>query len=255
LYSLFCAEEDILRGEKILPSLAVTIIERDIDESCRFVECTSPNIARPNRHVVREHLQRLKVSADVVFVIHAALDHTRASATFSIDDYSAVKEFTYSGVKKVFGKFTRVPGMATIGYYDYDTSNTPLHEFGHAASEEDNGRVTDLYHDIKVNSFDVNKRKRNQGGIPALFCKYNGANFKSDLNRDSLGYGTWKTFHPEPVDGSVPNLMDDYWLSKTSPFCCRFDVVTQQWLKDRLEFKCDRKENEPNPPEGLESLS
>ena len=79
---------------------------------------------------------------------------------FTVDDRSTGKvPFRMDGRAYSFGRATKTPGVATLSYYSFDLSHTPLHEFGHAASELTNGRIIDLYHDQTDSSvLQINKK-------------------------------------------------------------------------------------------------
>jgi hypothetical protein len=136
-----------------------------------------------------------------------------------------------------FGRKTKVPGVATLSFYSFDLSHTPLHELGHAASERNNGQIIDLYHD-QINSAALIINKKTGRPIPNEFARYNTTAFLTDPSRDHIGYDqSWTSFHPELIDLATPNLMDDYWLAPGDPIDCRFDRLTRAWLLDRLRAK------------------
>jgi hypothetical protein len=121
--------------------------------------------------------------------------------------------------------------------------DSPLHEFGHALSDFNNGMVLDLYVDGTADGFIVNKKFRSLATdpVPADFATYDETDFNSDRNRDGLGYPvTWISYHPQLNDAIRPNLMDNYWLSFDTPRSCRLDQLTYAWLRDRLLAKLGR---------------
>ena len=180
----------------------------------------------------------------MVFVIHGSTTHDRASAWFTTDNATGPSTaYTYDGVSRVHRHFPSIPGSAALPLNMDQTGLTPLHEFGHGASDFDNGRVIDLYVD-GVSGFAANKKARTRSAdpIPTNFANYNGTNSLSDKNRDGLGYpGTWTSFHPELADSAHPNLMDNYWLAAGgNPQVCRLDRLTSAWFVDRLRAKLGR---------------
>jgi len=207
----------------------------------------SPNIMETpfNRlGVLASFLTRFHEVADVVFVLHGSTTHTRASAWFTRDDNSRpTVPFTYDGVARQHGRFSSIPGSCAIPVTEDTTAMTALHEFGHAASDFNNGRVVDLYVNGTAGGFMANKKFRAQATdpVPANFATYNGTNYNSDPNRDALGYpATWTSYHPQPIDATRPNLMDNFFLSFDTPLRCRLDQLTYAWMRDRLLAKLGR---------------
>jgi hypothetical protein len=197
------------------------------------------------RSVLAPFLSQYGVTADMVFVIHGSTTHIRASAWFTTDDAAqGGLSYSYDGVQRLHGFFPRIPGSAAVPV-SVDTSGmTVLHEFGHAASDFVGGKVTDLYDDGGAGAgFLVNKKFRSLSSdpVPGTFSNYQGTNFNGDSARDGLGYpSTWRSYHAEPIDGSTPNLMDNYWQAPVDPQHCRFDQLTYQWFRDRLNAKLSR---------------
>ena len=94
----------------------------------------------------------------------------------------------------------------------------------------------------RISGFVINKKTRASAAdpVPANFANYNGSNFASDAGRDALGYpATWMSYHPELLDNTRPNLMDNYKLA-ANPQQCRLDRLTYAWLSDRLGAKLRR---------------
>jgi hypothetical protein len=204
----------------------------------------SLNIMEPRRGVLASFLTRFREVADMVFVLHGSTTYTRARAFRTTDDNSRpAVPFTYDGVSRQHGRFSSIPGSCAIPVTVDTTGMTALHEFGHAASDLNNGGVVDLYVDGMAGDFIVNKKFRAQATdpVPANFAMYNGTNYNSDPNRDALGYeATWTSYHPQLIDATRPNLMDNYWLSFDTPRRCRLDQLTYAWMRDRLLAKLGR---------------
>jgi hypothetical protein len=235
----------------------------DIDAQMRFVSVfdatlaaqyenalareLSPNVMETRRGFLASFLARFREVADMVFVLHGSTTHTRASAWFTTDDNSRpTLSFTYDGVSRKHGRFSSIPGSCTIPITN-TIAMTALHEFGHAASDFNNGRVVDLYVDGTPGGFMVNKkfRARATDPVPANFATYNGTNFNADPNRDALGYPAagpmpWISYHPQLIDATRPNLMDNYFFSFDTPRRCRLDQLTYAWMRDRLLAKLGR---------------
>ena len=82
---------------------------------------------------------------------------------------------------RTHGRFAGIPGTVALSV----TADriTPLHEFGHAASNLDHGLIDDLYVDRLQPVFVVNKiaRATSTDPVPAAFATYNATAFNSDL--------------------------------------------------------------------------
>lgn len=204
----------------------------------------SPNIMEPRRDKLNAFLSPYSETADIVFVISGSTTHDRASAWFTSDDATrAGTAYTYDGTARKHGHFPSIPGSAAVPLDMDQTGLTPLHEYGHAGSDFNNGRVLDLYVD-GLGGFAVNKkaRARSTDAIPLNFANYSGTNYLSDQNRNGLGYpATWTSYHPALIDAAHPNLMDNYWMAAGgNPQVCRLDQLTNAWYTDRLRAKLGR---------------
>ncbi|CAH0258750.1 hypothetical protein SRABI118_03158 [Massilia sp. Bi118] len=242
LRSLLFATEDILRNAASSEKLRIAIFPAmsETDSSTPLVEEVMPNIARPLQHEISQYCLKLGLQMDVVLVLHGSLDYTRASAQFTVDGKQGRStSFRLDGKTFRHQSSTELPGAATISYFSFDISHTPLHELGHAASELSNGQIIDLYND-NINSRGMKINKKQGRPIPAFFGNYNGEKYRSDPVRSQIGYpAEWQTFHPELRDQMEPNLMDDYWLAKKDPLECQFDKLTYKWLAERIDAKTE----------------
>lgn len=246
--NLFLVTEEFLRRDNIdarLRLLSIFDPTRPADTANSLAhEVPASNIMETRRAVLPSFLTRFGLVADIVFVIHGSVTHTRASAWPTSDDPAlGGTPYTYDGVARRHGHFPRIPGSAAIPV-SVDTSGlTVLHEFGHAASDFNNGKVTDLYVDSGDGTgFLVNQKFRVAAGdpVPANFATYAGTNFAADPVRDGLGYpANWRSYHPELIDDTRPNLMDNYWMADDPQFC-RLDRLTFNWFRDRLDAKLGR---------------
>jgi hypothetical protein len=204
----------------------------------------SPNLMETRRSKLNAFLARYGEKGDMVFVVHGSTTHTRATAWYTTDDASQPgTAFTYDGVARMHRHFASIPGSAAIPISVNQSGLTAIHEFGHGASDFNNGRVNDLYVDSGTGGFVVNKKARTSSGapIPANFGTYNAMTYMSDQNRDELGYpSSWTSYHPELIDPTRPNMMDNYWLAFDDPLRCRLDRLTYHWFSDRLRAKIFR---------------
>jgi hypothetical protein len=247
LRNLFTLTEDVLRlGDWDAEMRLVTVHDAAVlpaDASALAHEWPNTNLMETRRVRLNGFLAPYTGRADIVFVVHGSTTHDRATAWFTTDDPSQPStNYTYDGVARTHGAYPSIPGSAAVPLNMDQTGLTPLHEFGHAAADFNNGRVIDLYVD-GLSGFSVNKKARalSTDPIPANFADYDGTQFASDQNRDSIGYGSFTSFHPALIDPNNPNLMDNYWLAPGGdPQVCRLDQLTFEWLTDRLRAKLDR---------------
>jgi hypothetical protein len=247
--NLFGVAEDLLRQNNIDAQMRfVSIFDptRPADAANSLAhEVPQSNVMETRRSVLASFLATFGVVADMVFVIHGSTSHTRASAWFTTDHTTlAGTAYTFDGVTRTHGHFPRIPGSAAIPVSVDQSGLTIIHEFGHAASDFNNGMVIDLYVDGGDGvGFLINKKFRAAAGtpIPADFATYNGTTYAADAVRDSLSYpANWRSYQSAPIDGTRPNLMDNYWLAADDPKLCRFDRLTYTWFRDRLDAKLAR---------------
>jgi len=249
LRNLFGVTEDLLRTDDIDPRMRIVSIfdpTRPADAANSLAHEVPQSTTMETRRVaLGPFLSVFGVTADMVFVIHGSTTHTRASAWFTTDDLAlGGTTYTFDGSVRTHGHFPRIPGSAAIPV-SLDTSGlTILHEFGHGASDFNNGMVIDLYNDGGDGTgFLINKKFRAAAStpVPADFAIYNGSTIASDRARDGLGYqANWRSYQPAPTDATRPNLMDNYWLASDDPQLCRFDRLTVAWFRDRLDAKLGR---------------
>ncbi len=247
--NLFGVAEDLLRLNNIdarmrlvsvfdptRPANAVNSLAHEVSDS---------NLMETRRSVLAPFLATFGLMADMVFVIHGSTTHTRAAAWFTTDDSTRPgTPYTYDGMAHTHGHFPRIPGSAAIPVSVDTHGLTIIHEFGHAASDFVNGKVTDLYNDQGDGTgFLVNKKFRPAATdpVPVNFATYKGTTFGVDATRDGLGYpANWRSYQPAPTDSTRPNLMDNYWSAFDDPQLCRFDKLTYAWFRDRLNAKLSR---------------
>jgi hypothetical protein len=224
----------------------VTIFDpsRTPGSSTTLVKGDAPNICEPIRNAIGAFVTNYTEDADIVYAVTGSTTYDRASAWFTTDDAGKGNAgFTYGGVARHNGLFASTPGTIALPLDADQTGPTPLHELGHAASDFDNGRVIDLYVDGGSGPFNINKkfRAKSTDAVPANFDSYNGTTYKSDINRDHLGYpADWVSYQALLADDARPNLMDNYWFASDDPLKCRLDGLTLQYFLDRIGAKLAR---------------
>jgi hypothetical protein len=249
---------DIVRHcvENLLTLTESLLREDNLDASVRFVSifdntqgatsanalvrAIAPNMIEPVRERMNGFTGRYGEDPDIVFCLTGSTMFTRASAWFTTDDNTKDGvNFIYDGTARTHRRFTDVPGSAALSLLMRTDGLTAIHEFGHAASDFNNGMVIDLYVPGTRTGFVVNKKMRalTTDAVPAGFATYGPTAFQSDQDRDGLGYpSTWASYHPALVDATRPNMMDDYWQA-AEPQRCRLDGLTFSWFRDRLRSK------------------
>jgi len=249
LRNMFSTTEDLLRQGHIDASLRLVTV---FDETAEAIDANAlaheidPNLMETRRTRLKGFVGRYGETADVVFVLHGSVTHDRATAWFTTDDAAGpTTDFTFDGAARVHGHLPAIPGSAAIPVSADQTGLTAFHEFGHAASDFNNGKVVDLYADQAGSggALVVNKKFRADAAdpLPADFAEYNGTDHASDQTRDGLGYEAgWTSFHDELIDATRPNMMDNYWQTFDDPQRCRLDQLTYDWFVDRLWAKALR---------------
>jgi hypothetical protein len=247
-HSLFMLDEDLLRDGDIdarmrLISLFPPVLPA-LNENALTQQLADSDLMEPRGTVIRAFLDRFDLTADVVFVIHGSSTHIRAKAQFTTDsDTDGVTAYMFDGDEKKHGHFASIPGSVAIPVSLDVTEPTVLHEFIHAASDFNNGMVIDLFNDEGIEApFVINKKFRASSNdpVPVNFANYEDTNFLSDPTRNGLNYDPdWCSYHPELIDPTRPNLMDDYRVPGGQQFC-RLDRLTLKWLRDRLMVKLSR---------------
>jgi hypothetical protein len=237
--------EDLLRANGLDRHIQFTCIfdaTRSFSDSNALVQEVGDNTVSPRDEKFRSFTDGYDVDSDVTYAVCRSATHTRASAWFTTDNNNGpTVTFTYDGTNRTHGRFASAPG--TVAMSTTLNALTPLHEFGHAASDVNNGMVDDLYEDGNRGDLTVNKkfRAKSTDTIPTAFATYNGTSHNSDQNRDGIGYvSTWTSYHCELIDTTRPNLMDSYGSAASEPRRCRLDRLTYRWFTDRLAAKVFR---------------
>ena len=105
----------------------------------------------------------------MVFVVHGSTTHHQASAWYTTDDNSRpTVSFTHGGVVRQHGRCASFPGSCTNPVTvpcRLSAAMALLHEFCHAASDFNSGKVNDLSNDI-AGGFLVNKKARAKPPAP-----------------------------------------------------------------------------------------
>ena len=244
LRNMFTRTEDLLRQGTIDASVRLVTI---FDETAEAIDANAlaheidPNLMETRRTRLNGFVGRYDEKADMVFVLHGSVTHDRATAWFTTDDATGpTTAFTFDGTARVHGHLPATPGSAAIPVSADQTGLTAFHEFGHAASDFNNGRVVDLYNNGAGSGLLINKKFRTDSAdpVPADFAEYNGTDYPADPNRDGLGYGAgWTSFHAALIDATRPNMMDNYWQTFDDPQRCRLDQLTYDWFVERLWAK------------------
>ena len=241
LFGLLAGQrEKVLADPAIMPNVQLISLYDDgltVDASNSLVAQDSMSdtlVAR--RTFFKPFLANYSIEADVAYAVSASSSHIRASAWFTTDDDAQPGiPFTLNGNPGFFHRFYNlIPG--TVAIHATATSLTALHEFGHAISSYNNGKILDLYVDSPVGFNNLLGRP-----IPPNFCNYNGNSFASDPTRDTLGYPVnWQSYHCTLVDPACPAVMDNYWQSPKGPVACLHDSVTVTFIRDRVLAKIGR---------------
>lgn len=189
------------------------------------------------RTATQPFLTRFGFTTDVNYAVSASSTHRRASAWYTTDDQTSPGvPFTVHGESMNHRARCLIPGSIAI-HRDTELLDA-LHEFQHAISSYDNGKIVDLYTNSPAA---VNSRRGRP--IPSVFGTYNGTTFNTDMARDSIGYGPlWRSFHCEHIAPPELLLMDDYRLTRPPavPIQCQNDLITRQFVIDRMRVKVNR---------------
>lgn len=255
LKDLFAITEDLLRRSNLDANIRlVAIFDATLaanDASALAKNYIHGDFFETRRDKLSSFLFGYFEVADVVFVL-SGLDFFYTPRTWmTTDDNSRPgTRFTYDLVPDVHHRhFASIPGSVVMPLFNrfdppFDASPAALHEFGHAASDDHNGFVGDLWDPVSNDLFHINKKWGRP--IPAIFASYELNTYASDPNRNSLGYEfTWTLYHPQLIDSTFPNIMDNFGLAPNSqdpldppgPQMCRFDKLTYAWLTDRIKAK------------------
>lgn len=248
LTNLLTLDESLLRTDnldRMLRFVAIFDTSRGADTNTALVIGESPNEIKPRRDEASAFVRGYWERPDIVYGISDSPTFTRAFGDATRDAApTTAGTYTYDGTNRGHGLRASVAGAIALSTNMDTTGLTAIHEFGHAASEANNGWVWDLYNDGIPSTFTVNKKMRAQAtdAVPANFATAFGSTYTADANRDGLGYdATWRSFHPTLRVTNRPNLMDNYWQAGAgNEQRCRFDVLTFDWLLRRIRTKANR---------------
>ena len=178
---------------------------------------------------------------DIVFCLTtvAGLNPGGTSAT---DDVSlAGTPYVMDGIDRTHRHFTDIPGSAAISTDMRRRLQTPLHEFCHSLGAFNDCRCRDLYDD-RGRDYTINKKWRTLASdpVPAVFATYEGREYASDPDRAGRGYPAgYRSYHPQLREPGRLNLMDGY-RDEAEPKLSRLDLLTYDWIRDRLRAKLRR---------------
>ncbi len=249
LRTLLTLDESLLRTdnmERAMRFVSIFDATRRADTDTALLAEVDPNLLEPQRDRVGPYSRAYWERVDVLYCISASATHNRASAWWGVDDASrTAASYTYDGTARDHGLYAQRPGCIAQST-TMDTSGlTAIHEFGHAASDQDRGMVIDLYIDDTRTGFVVNKKMRaaDTDPVPANFGSMNTTTYAADAARDGIGYAAgWRSFHPALQVTNRPNMMDNYWLAGANRLQCRLDGLTFDWFHRRLSAKVGRPE-------------
>ena len=167
LANLLTLTESLLRTDNLEANIRFVAIfdtTQGATTANALVGQSDTNLIETMRDRLNGFVGRYAENPDIVFCITANATHTHPSAWFTTDDDSRPGvNFTYDGMTRTHRRFTDVPGSAAISTLMGTTGLDAMHEFGHAASDFNNGMVIDLYVDDFEglgSGFFVNKKMR-----------------------------------------------------------------------------------------------
>jgi hypothetical protein len=185
---------------------------------------------------------------DVIYIISANEDYTRASAMYSDKQNGII----YSGDPPVLtvshDEYTDAPGLVALNALTA-WQKTYIHEFGHAMSAFQNGAIIDEYMDYNETSVEASKdlqavnrleRKKPKDPndpyepIPSVFARYKNFTYHSDRDHPSA-LETWKSYFPQRCSKYIYCTMDRTYGEY------QFDPLISDFMFDRLMVKCNRK--------------
>ena len=203
----------------------------------------SPTMGVLTADLVRRVLREGETGVDVAFAVFHSESHPRSSGDPARDDEtSSGRQFLYDLDEHVHRALSALPsGVALSATHAGSRALVALHEFAHAAGSETDGLLGDLYRDGRSASFEVNRKLRLPGEpLPRWFARYDGAAYRTDRQRDGLGYPAgWRSFSAELADPNRPNVMDAY-SEADDQLRCRLDLLSLRFLRDRIEWRLAR---------------
>lgn len=186
------------------------------------------------RMAITTFLQANNLIADVVFAVTGSATHSRASAWYTSDDDAGPGvPFQLDGATFHHRKRYQIPG--TVAIHRSANSLTAAHEFSHAISSYTNGRIVDLYSDQQIPNLNTKLRP-----VISPFATYANTAFAPGARAAAGGYPAgWRSYHCDLSAPAFPALMDNYWLG-APPERCENDLITRQFIKDRVAAKMSR---------------
>lgn len=211
------------------PSAATSLVGEDSAPLSQYL--------LPRRDAVPPLLRSIGLDPDIIFVLSTkSTTHTFAHSFAATDDQSrGGVAAEYDGGTITHRFYSTIPGMTAL-----HTSNGGMdaaHEFGHAISSYQNGRIVDLYLPNTTAFFNCKVGRP----IPNQFATYQRMGYLTDKARSALGgyHDVGESYHPELMDPSLPALMDNY-REATKPMSCRHDKITKAYIMDKIAARVSR---------------
>lgn len=203
----------------------------------------------PDTANITAYLAAAALPADVCLAVFRGPAFGLAVARAATDALPGLLDpvYIYDGAPRRHPASTAQPGVVAI-HAPPTSAMTPLHEFLHASSSNVHGDVDDLYEDVPVVLFEVNRKRRAAGAtpLPVNFARYNGRDRATDLpegtypGRGGIGYPAgWRSYGAALIDRRRPNVMDNYYKADDLRQCV-LDALTRRFLRDRIESKMRR---------------
>lgn len=186
---------------------------------------------------------------DVIYIISANENYTRASAMYSDKPNGKIYSSSTPKVLTVtHDKYTDAPGLVALNALTA-WQKTYIHEFGHAMSAFQNGAIIDEYMDYNETSVEpspelqaVNRLERKVPNdpipapnhpIPSVFTEYKKFTYHSDRDHPSA-LETWKSYFPQRCSKYIYCTMDRTYGEY------QFDPLISDFMYDRLMVKRNR---------------
>lgn len=196
---------------------------------------------------------RLKIVADVVFILTGSRQSQRPSAKPGVGDRHKpynIFSIEISSLSRQYRHCHWPVHPGTVAFHFADRAFTAVHEFTHAVStynanhENDaydrDGIITDLYVD---NQYGINKRFPRSMPPIKYFAHYIKDKRKTlhRIDRKSLTHPPdWDSYHCAKAEKRLPAIMDNYLYASQDMHKCRHDTITRQFVLDRVAARMSR---------------
>lgn len=193
-------------------------------------------LVRPISRAFIPFLNRYGLKPDIVFAVTDSDMSQRSSASYATDgDDAPGVPFNLDGVVRCHVYESRTPG--TVALHTSARSLVALHEFCHAISSWENGKIVDLYGNLAP----ACNSKLGQIPNPPHFANYNNIVFLPDTARLPNRSTVQGFFCCELTGAKYPALMDNFWLEPSGVYeHCEHDKITREFLRDRILAKINR---------------